>query len=309
MANTAITSFLGLIYWIFAAHEYSTSDFGRGFAQVAAVMVISALTQLNFTSVLLRYLPRSGVQSGKLIKTAYGLSVGFAAVAATLIVFVINLTTSDTFALHMDTKLSIWFIVSCCAWSVFNLQDGAMTGLRRTIWVPVENGAFNVAKIFLLFALQGPFDADAILISTTLPVMLALIPVNYAIFRRFVPHHGVSMNDKHVILDRQEIVRYVAGDYVSTLFGQAMSTFMPVLVAGVLGNVANGYFSTAQTMAVALDLIAFNLAQSLTVEGAVDEGRARQLTIDASKRVGADRHPVGRCVIRGCTLCVAPLPR
>ena len=293
MANTAITSFFGLIYWILAAHRYSTADFGRGFAQVAAVMVISALTQLNFTSVLLRYLPRAGVQSGKLIVTAYAIAVAFAAVAATIVIVIINLTTSDNFALHMDTNLSIWFAISCCGWSIFNLQDGAMTGLRRTIWVPVENGTFNIGKIALLFALHGPLGANGILVSTTLPVLLALIPVNFAIFARFLPRHNIDMHHKHVVLDRKEISKYIAGDYVSTLFGQAMSTFMPVLVAGVLGATANGYFSTAQTMALALDLIAFNLAQSLTVEGSVNGDRVRQLTIDAAKRVALLVLPLG----------------
>jgi O-antigen/teichoic acid export membrane protein len=285
MANTAVTSLLGVIYWILADHLYAKAVVGRASAQVAAMMLISALTQLNFTSVLVRFLARAGSQTARLIGTSYGVAVTFSALAGTLVVLISHFATSSQSALHMSFGFGVWFVVSTSIWSIFNLQDGAMTGLRRTIWVPVENGSFNVAKIILLFAFKPTFGINGIFVSTSLPVILACIPVNYAMFFRFVPRHVRENGDKEQRIDRTEITKYIAGDYVSTLFGQAMTTFMPVLVAGVLGNTANAYFFNAQTMGMALDLIAFNLAQSLTVEVSADEERVRHLTLDASKRV------------------------
>lgn len=278
MLNTGLTAFLGFIYWLLAAHIYAASVVGRASAQVAAMMLISAITQVNFTSVLIRFLPRAGTQSRRLVLTCYGIATLFAACIATLIMVVAHFATDAGSPLHLSMPFAIWFVISTSFWSIFNLQDGTMTGLRRTIWVPVENGSFNVLKIILLFAFKPAFGDTGIFASTTIPVLISLAPVNFAIFKIFIPRHTIETRERQQALETSRIRKYIAGDYVSTLFAQAMTTLMPVLVVGVLGSTDNAYFFVAQTMGMTLDLIAFNLASSLTVEAAGHEDRIAELS-------------------------------
>ena len=42
------------------------------------------------------------------------------------------------------------FVVIVTFWVVFVLQDSALTGLRATKWIPVENTLFGLAKLALL---------------------------------------------------------------------------------------------------------------------------------------------------------------
>jgi O-antigen/teichoic acid export membrane protein len=284
MLNTGLTAFLGFIYWILAAHIYATSIVGRASAQIAAMMLISALTQINFTSVLIRFLPRAGLQSRKLVLTCYAISTSLATVVSSLILIVVHYATNSGTALHVSKPFAIWFVISTAFWSIFNLQDGTMTGLRRTIWVPVENGSFNVVKIILLFAFKPILGDAGIFASTTIPVLLSLAPVNWAIFKIFIPRHMRETAERAQPLDLSRIRKYIAGDYVSTLFAQAMTTLMPVLVIGVLGSTDNAYFFIAQTMDMTLDLVAFNLASSLTVEAAGHEDRIAELSRAVMRR-------------------------
>jgi O-antigen/teichoic acid export membrane protein len=69
------------------------------------------------------------------------------------------------------------------------------------------------------------------------------------------------------------VARFVAGDYVGSLFSQALLSLMPLLVVAKEGSAAGGHFFVAWTIASTIDLFTNNLATSMTVEGALDEGR------------------------------------
>jgi ABC-type transport system involved in cytochrome c biogenesis permease subunit len=44
----------------------------------------------------------------------------------------------------------LFFVAGTVVWVIFILQDNVLVGLRRTAWVPVENGLCSLAKISLL---------------------------------------------------------------------------------------------------------------------------------------------------------------
>src|ERR1700710_184590 len=80
MRNTVVNSGLGLLYWVVAAHAYTEEEVGRGNALISLMLLVSALTQLNFSGALMRFLPRSGNRSKWLLLTAYGVSAGIAVI-------------------------------------------------------------------------------------------------------------------------------------------------------------------------------------------------------------------------------------
>ncbi len=55
--NVALTSVLGVGFWIVAARLLQSASVGRDGALVSAMMVVSTVCQLNFSSVILRFLP------------------------------------------------------------------------------------------------------------------------------------------------------------------------------------------------------------------------------------------------------------
>ena len=93
--------------------------------------------------------------------------------------------------------------------------------------MPVENAIFGVAKLGLLLAFASVFVDAGIFASWTIPVLLAIVPVNLLIFRRLIPRHRKAHGDGEGFRLR-EISRFVAVDYVSSLLAQSYTGALPL---------------------------------------------------------------------------------
>jgi hypothetical protein len=141
--------------------------------------------------------------------------------------------------LYVSLPFACWFVVSTAAWSVFSLQDSALTGLRASVWIPLENAAYGVVKLGLLVVVAQTSLSDGAFTSWTLPVLALLVPVNLLLFRRLVPRHTASTADPSV-----------PGRQVLTLFGpEPLQTAGLVdgtaLLAGPVGLTAVGWSALA----------------------------------------------------------------
>jgi len=81
------------------------------------------------------------------------------------------------------------FIVATIGYALFVLQDGVLTGLRRTAWVPVENAAFSVAKVGLVVLLATALPEHGVFVSWLLPVVVAVVVVGGLLFGWAIPRH------------------------------------------------------------------------------------------------------------------------
>jgi O-antigen/teichoic acid export membrane protein len=70
-----------------------------------------------------------------------------------------------------------------------------------------------------------------------------------------------------------DIRRFLSFDYAGQVFYMASTAALPLLVVAQLGTASNGHFFLAWMIATCADLVSVNLAQSLTVEAALDPSR------------------------------------
>ncbi len=264
------TSGLGVIYWILAAHYYTTEAVGLNSAVLSAVMLLANLAQLNLVNALNRFIPGAGRAAGRLIGSAYLISLMVALAASVVYVAGVNLWSPALAFLKRDLSLGLWFIVVTLAWCIFALQDSALTGLRQATWVPVENLLFAVTKIGLVVLLAASLPLYGILASWTIPLVLTIPPINFLIFRYLLPRHVRTTGRQAAPIRPPEIVQYVAGDYLSSLVWVATVNMMPLLVINQLGATANAYFYLSWTMAYTLYLVSRNMGMSLVAEAAAD---------------------------------------
>jgi O-antigen/teichoic acid export membrane protein len=168
---------------------------------------------------------------------------------------------------------------------VFNLQDAALTGLRATVWVPLENGLYGLVKLLLLVTVARTSLFEGVFASWTIPVIALLVPVNLLLFRRILPRHATAQVDAPHLPARRELTRYMAGDYAAQSFTQLSSTFLPVLVVSLLGAEQGAYFLPAQTAFAAMGMLATAITSSLVVEAARDEQAAHRLARAMLRRI------------------------
>jgi O-antigen/teichoic acid export membrane protein len=285
MLNTVVNSGFGLLYWIVAAHAFSDAEVGRGSALVSLMLMVSVLTQVNFGQALIRFLPRSGSASRGLLLGAYGVSAGVAVVGAAAVMTYCHLALDPTDPLYASLPFAGWFVASTVAWSLFNLQDSALTGLRAAVWLPLENGVYGLVKLALLVLVARTSLAEGVFTSWTLPVVALLVPVNLLIFRRTLPRHAMASAGDDRPPTRAVLVRYLAGDYTGQVFTQLSSSFLPVLVVALLGAEQGAYFLPAQTVFVAMNMLSLGITSSLVVEAAADEGRAARYARAVLRRI------------------------
>ncbi|MCM3848873.1 oligosaccharide flippase family protein [Pseudonocardia sp. DR1-2] len=293
MLNTVVNSGFGLLYWVFAARVFSTEDVGRGNAMVNLMMLISVLTSLNFGQALIRFLPTAGRDSRSLVRLAYGISAAMAVVGSAAVMTYCHVAYAPGDPLHVSPGFAAWFVVSTAAWSIFNLQDQVLTGLRSAMWVVLENGVYGVVKLGLLVVVAFTSVSDGVFTSWSAPVIALLVPFTLLISRRLLPRHTAETADRDDAgaPDRATLARYMGGDYLGQVFNQAMSSFLPVLVVMTISQAASAYLLPAQTVFLAMSMLSMAITSALVVEGS---------------RNPAHAHVFARAVLRRICLLVWP---
>ncbi len=267
LVNTGLTGILGFAYWTVAARLFSTYAVGVAGALVAATTLFSGIGQLNLSGMLMRFLPRAREKSRKLVLTTYACAAAASGLLASVSLVGVRLFASPGSPLRLDTLESVALVLAVTATAIFTIQDSVLIGLRRTIWVPIENGSFGVAKIGLLFVLAPLGTAFAIFGAWMIPLTLTIPMISAALFFRFLPQaprfgRTVSFGRRM----RAKIVRFTVGDATGGLFTQAWTYLLPVIIAASLGPSANALFFTSFLFSSTLDQVATNYASPLIVE-------------------------------------------
>lgn len=269
LANTGLTGVLGFGYWIIAAHLFSTYAVGVAGALVAATTLFSGIGQLNLSGMLMRFLPDAGGKSRRLVLTTYVFAASASALLAVISLTAIKIFASPTSPLRLGSVQSTIFVLAVAATAIFTIEDSVLVGLRRAVWVPVENGAFGVAKIGTLFMLAPIGTAFALFSAWMIPLTLTIPVISVVLFRRFLPLASRTRRTAHLGREiRSKIIRFAVGDATGGLFTQAWTYLLPVLITAALGASVNALFYTSFLFSSTIDQIAANYASPLTVEGA-----------------------------------------
>ncbi|KQX71600.1 hypothetical protein ASD48_10370 [Streptomyces sp. Root1310] len=161
------------------------------------------------------------------------------------------------------------FVIACVAWALLTLQDGVLTGLRRSGWVPVGNAVFSVGKLILLAVCATALPTLGIFVSWAVAIAFSTLPLGWLIFRRLIPRQAAA--DRHLEPPRlRELGRFLAGDSLGALFSLAMINLLPVMVAVRFSAAENGYFYVAYTVGGTMEFMAINMASSLTAHASHD---------------------------------------
>jgi O-antigen/teichoic acid export membrane protein len=287
MANTVLTSVLGLAFWLAAARLFPASVVGDDSALIAAITVLTVVGSLDLGTVLIRFLPTAGLRTPRIVAGAYTVSVAVSLLLAiAFVVLAPRLSASFAF-LSASPPLAITFCVIASLWAVFSLQDFVLVALHRAAWVAVENTVFGVLKLAALPILVLAATPHAVFVAWVGPVIPLIIAVNLVVAQRMIPSHVRRQAERGIEqapLQRRAFLAFVAFDYLGSMFNQASARILPVLVVVTLGGTSNAYFYIAFTIITAFDLLFQNVTMSLVVEASADEQRLQGLTQQLVRR-------------------------
>jgi hypothetical protein len=272
LLNTALTGLLGAAFWFFATRYYTDPDVGRGSALISTMTFLSGIVAINLTGTLSRFVPQAGRRTGRLVLLCYALSC----LAAAVLTAGFLLTAGywgPSFELLRDPVRALWFLAAVVLANIFTVQDGVLVGLRGSVWVLTENTLFGILKIVFLMLFAAGFPRDGVFLSWVTAMILVLLPINGLIFGWLIPRHARVTSSTAVPPTLARIGRFFAGDYLGALFAFGAFFLVPVMVAAHVAPHTFAYFYIAWMAGGLLNLIAGNLAHSLTVEGVYEAPR------------------------------------
>lgn len=269
--SSGLTGVIGLGYWAVTALRYDPASVGRNSAAISMMMLLAGVAQLDLSTAMVRFVPGAGASTRRLVAWTY-------VVAGTVAVlvsggFVVLAPRVWPGVTYFDQPLAgPAFMVATIGYTLFVVQDGVLTGLRRTAWVPVENAAFSIAKVGLVVLLASALPEHGIFVSWLLPVVAAVVIVGGFLFGWAIPRHQrIEPTGDHDRPAPREIGRFVMTGYAGAVFSIASMTLMPILVIHALGAAANAGFAVAWVIAYSLHLVNVNMGSSLVVETSADQ--------------------------------------
>ncbi|CAM5269178.1 lipopolysaccharide biosynthesis protein [Streptomyces griseomycini] len=268
MLSTGVSAVLGLGFWLVAARYYSEEAVGQGSAAIAAMRLLASVTATTMIGAVVRFVPRAGRETGRLVWGVYGASSLVVTLAAG--VFLLTLDRWGASYAPLGTPVAgALFVAACVAWALLTLQDGVLTGLRKAEWVPVGNAVFSVGKLVLLAVFAGALPVLGIFVSWAVAIAFSTLPLGWLVFRRLIPRQAAA--DRDVQPPRlRDMGRFLAGDSLGALFSLAMINLLPMMVAVRFSAAENGYFYVAYTVGGTMEFMAINMASSLTAHASHD---------------------------------------
>ncbi|HEX4188601.1 MAG TPA: hypothetical protein VHY83_11940 [Solirubrobacteraceae bacterium] len=280
LANTALTSLLGMAFWVAAARLFASEEVGRDAVLISVMIELSTICQLNLGNGIVRFMPDLGPGAARALGWAYGVTGGVALTVGSAFVLLAPALSHEFAYLAGQATVAGAFVLALTLWGVFSLQDAALTATRRARWVPVENGLYGVLKLAVLPLSLALGVANGVFVAWVAPMAMLVIPTNILLFRRAIPaymrrSHGVSAIAR---MGRPRVVRFLAQDYLASIFTQATLTALPLIVIATLGARASAYFLMPFTIVMAFDTFAYSACTALVAEAARDPSGLRVLT-------------------------------
>ncbi len=274
IAGTGVTSLLGLTFWALAAHWLTPAMVGIGASLLSATHLLANFSTLGLRNGLVRFLPEAGPTARRLVLSSYALCA--AAAMAVAGVFLLGQPWwADELGFLRDSPLAATaFILATAVWVVFILQDHVLTGLHKTIWVPITNAICSVAKIALL-PLLAFSAAWAIFAAEVLPAAVMIVIATVLILHR-LPRSTAEARPRTIPLGR--LVRFAATDHIAALLWMGTANILTLMVLQELGPEASAYYFMANTISYGFFLVISNISSALMAEGARSPARTTALT-------------------------------
>jgi O-antigen/teichoic acid export membrane protein len=271
--SSAASSGLGLAYWALAARWYSAENVGANSAAISTMLLVAGISHLDLGNVLLRFLPRAGRSTERLLRWAYVTDVCATACVSLLVLATLRTWVPTLAFLTLSPLQAAWFVGATIAWGILGLQDDVLAALREARWVPVKNLAVALAKLALVVPLAGEFSQTGIWASWTIPTVLSLPVLIFLTYRWWIPNVAGRDAQAAPLPGWTDLARFAGGNYVGTLFTIAGTTLVPIMVVQTAGTVAGAYFYVPWVMGSALQLLGSNMAISVIVEGSLNRSK------------------------------------
>jgi O-antigen/teichoic acid export membrane protein len=271
MLSTVSTNILGFAFWVLVARLEPERLVGRASGEVAALILICTISQLNLTNIFIRFLPSAGHLSGTFVKRGY-LAVTLMAVMLGTGYVWSGLGRHVVAGGMFD---GAFFVFAVWLFAIFALQDAVLVSFRLTKWVPVENVSASALKLALIPVFITLGIGTPVLLAFVVPVVVAVGLVNYLLATRIMPK--LRETSGGTLPGRSTIISFLSAEWASNLFQVATIQAMPLIVVWRLGFEDNAYFTLPWLICIGIEGLLWNISTPFVVEITTDASNGGEL--------------------------------
>lgn len=266
MSSTVITSVIGYLYWVVAAHIYSVPNIGLASALIAATTLTSSFANLGIGSTLIQMLPQRKSGDDWSVTRNAGVAIGTltSLLAGITIAIVLPLFSNQFAILRLHIIYAIAFVIGVLLWTATVLLDQVFVAERATNHVLVRNVVFAILKL-LLMALIAQGGVFSIFSSWILALAITLIGGELLLVPRLKRAYRLAV--RGMAKQVRAMFSLLAGHHFINLGSMLPMYLLPILVTVQLSATDNAYFYTTWMIGSIFFMISPSVATSLFAEG------------------------------------------
>jgi len=275
--STLIASGLGMVFWAVAARQLSAESMGIAAALVSALSTLSHAAQLSLRNLLYRFVPASGRHARTILRAAYILAASAALMLGIGFTQLAGIMAPDLAFINTSVWLQIAFILSLIVWTLYSLQEAAVTSLRLAKMIPVQTLIYSAFKICFLISFIAIWPTSiSVLLSWTVPALFVGLIMNYLI----QPHLMVfdsKCDVESTAPSKKHIGGFFGWDYVGSLSTSITLGAVPFLIIAVSGAAELAPYFIAWSITYLLYLAGRHLGSAMLAELSVSPNARLQL--------------------------------
>ena len=287
MASTVVTAGLGYVFWVVAAHTFTSREVGISGAVISLCSTTALLTYVGPFAMLIERLPAS---EGSSAWTAVLVRMCVATAAVTAVVTAVAVpvlrSSPDYGAFFNAAPPIVIAIVGAAAWTLVNLLGAAFIAARRAGRLLLIQTLVSGIKVLLVFPFAAAGGAGLI----KAWVASALIGVGFGaawlvpgmgLGRQLIhrPHRraqaaaggrvGSDQRPRHRRPAESNALyaRRLLGQHLTSVGGAVTPLLLPVLVVLRLGATPNAYFYITEMLGAAFFMVSPSVAAAVFAEG------------------------------------------
>jgi O-antigen/teichoic acid export membrane protein len=270
MSTNVVTASFGYLFWIVAAHTYSTYDVGLGSALISAMSLASALATLGMDATLVQMLPQRKAGHAWSLTLNACLATGILAglLIGAIVVVVLPLFAHQFAIVEHDSGYAFAFLAGVPLMTISLLLDQVFIAERAANNMLVRNAAVAILKIPLL-VLPVVLLARVGALGILLPGILAMAVILIAGMLLLVPRleRAYCLTARGIVEQARSMLSSLAGNYFINLGGLIPYFLLPVFVATRLSPAENAYYYTTMKLGEFFIMGSFAVSVSLFAEG------------------------------------------
>jgi O-antigen/teichoic acid export membrane protein len=283
--SSGVSSAIGMLFWVLAARLFEQDTVGVNSAALSAVTLLASASHLNLGNAILRFVPVSDRRRA-LVAGCFAVGIGWGAVVGLGFGVGANVWAPDLVAAFGHPALIAFYLISVPIWTVFVLQDSALTAIKRAPLVLVENVVFALLKIALLVVAAWLGLVFGIAVGTLAATAL-LVVVVVAYLARALPRQAAPEPQAVQRVTARDLAGFVGVDYAGNVAWQAAVFGLPLIVIALTDPGGAAVYGVAWQVTYALYLVASGMGKSMVAHSAAGDSAA----IERARR-GMDRKAI-----------------